>query len=370
MIPIKVPFLGANDTEGVLLEWAVQAGAAVAVGTTLCSVETTKAVIEVAAEAEGLAHPVVEAGGQVTVSQPIGLIADHPVDDARAALAALTSAGAAPATGATRKAELLLARHGLTVEDARAHAGGGRVTEEAANAAIAARRTEDARRGFRTVERIGIIGGGSGGGALIVIDSLMRSGQARAIAVFDRDPALHGREILGVPVVGDSSLAAHWCQEGRIDAVVIAFNRDLAQRQATFEALEREGARFCNVIDSTAELRTGVALGRGNVILGRAYIGACASMCDNNFISGGVWLEHGNRLGSHCAFGPGVATSGNVTIGDRVRFGTGIFVEPGIGIGDDAVLASGAIVTDHVPPGRVLRVDYAQSLHPSSKRAR
>jgi sugar O-acyltransferase (sialic acid O-acetyltransferase NeuD family) len=297
-------------------------------------------------------------------------VADHPVDDARAALAALTSAGAAPATGATRKAELLLARHGLTVEDARAHAGGGRVTEEAANAAIAARRTEDARRGFRTVERIGIIGGGSGGGALIVIDSLMRSGQARAIAVFDRDPALHGREILGVPVVGDSSLAAHWCQEGRIDAVVIAFNRDLAQRQATFEALEREGARFCNVIDSTAELRTGVALGRGNVILGRAYIGACASMCDNNFISGGVWLEHGNRLGSHCAFGPGVATSGNVTIGDRVRFGTGIFVEPGIGIGDDAVLASGAIVTDHVPPGRVLRVDYAQSLHPSSKRAR
>jgi len=366
MTPIRVPFLGANDSEGILLAWTVDSGSQVSAGHPICTVETTKTVIEVAADVDGIVHPTVLAGSRVAVGDAIGIIAADTVADPATVLATIdrpSDAGSPPAR-ATRKAAMLLSRHGLTEDDAAPFASDGRVTEEIALAAIAHRRREDGRRGFGPVERIGVVGSVSGGGALIVIDSLLRGGKARAAAVFDRDPATHGREILGVPVVGDSAMAAEWCREGRIDAIVLAFNRDLVERQRMFEQLDRDGARFCNIIDPTAEVRSGVRLGRGNVLLGRVYLGACCELGDNNFISGGVWLEHGNRVGSHCAFGPGVATSGNVTIGDRVRFGTGIFLEPGLRIGDDAVVASGAIVTGDIPDRHVLRVDYAQSLHP------
>ena len=50
---IRVPFLGVNDTECVLIRWEVDAGTRVTKGTTICSVETTKSVIEIEAEVEG-----------------------------------------------------------------------------------------------------------------------------------------------------------------------------------------------------------------------------------------------------------------------------------------------------------------------------
>ena len=60
-------------------------------------------------------------------------------------------------------------------------------------------------------------------------------------------------------------------------------------------------------------------------------------------------------LGSHCAFGPGVVTSGNVTIGNGIRFGTGIFIEPLISIGDGSVIASGSVITKDVPPDTTVK---------------
>ena len=103
------------------------------------------------------------------------------------------------------------------------------------------------------------------------------------------------------------------------------------------------------MIDPSVDMRSSVTLGVGNVILGHAYIGPCSSIGDNNFISAHVSLEHGNVLTSHCAFGPAVYTSGNVTIGSNVRFGTGIFVEPNVSIGSRAIIGSGQTIVADVP---------------------
>ena len=61
-----------------------------------------------------------------------------------------------------------------------------------------------ARIGVGGMERIGIIGRVSGGGALILIDSILKSGRQRAVCIFDKSLEFINKEILGVPVVGDS----------------------------------------------------------------------------------------------------------------------------------------------------------------------
>jgi len=356
----RVPFLGTNDVECEVVAWKVDEGTPVKKGFTICVVETTKTAMDIEAPEDGLVHRLAAVGERLAVGAPLALLSTERVPDARAIVAELQSKEniKAPMGNITRKAELLLARHAIPIEEIRRFAGDARISEQIIEDFLAAQAVSRRRHGFVNLERIGIVGGVSGGGALIVVDALRRQAEASAVAIFDRAAQFHGSEVLGVPVVGSTDLVVKWFAEKRLDAVVIAFNRNLEDRARVFLELQSAGVKFCNVIDPTAELRSGVQIGTGNVILGRVYIGACSEIGNNNFISGGVWLEHGNRLGNHCGFGPGVATSGNVWIGNQVRFGTGIFIEPGLRVGDRAIVASGAILTADVADDHVVRVEY------------
>lgn len=367
---VKIPFLGVNDTECKLVEWRVQNGSTVHAGQVVAIVETTKAVVDVEVTAEGLLFRVVDEGTRVPVGGSLGIVSGGEIltdphaevlrleQEEHTALAAAVSSE----VSITKKAQALIAKHGLAEDDIRPLAKDGRISEETVQRYLSTRGELDFRRGFLERERVGVVGGVSGGGALITIESVLSSGLQQPVAVFDQDPTFHGKSILGVPIVGDVNELLSWHTSNRLDAVVIAFNRNLSERARVFEDLAKRSVRFTNVIDRTVQLRYGVKVGVGNVILGATYIGACSTIGDNNFISANVHLEHGNQLGSHCGFGPGVFTSGNVTMGSRIRFATGVFVEPSVRIADDCVVASGSIITADVGAGTVVRARYQQSM--------
>ena len=205
------------------------------------------------------------------------------------------------------------------------------------------------------IERIGILGGVSGGGALIIIDAILRNSNQIAVGIFDNDSSNHGQEVLGVPIVGNIESLLKAVENGKIDSVVIAFNRNLEERSLVFNDLKEKGVLFTNVIDPSVEIRTGVEIGEGNVILAKTYIAACTKIGDNNFISSNICIEHGNIIGSHNAFGPGVFTSGNVIVKDRIRFGTGVFVEPNISIGQGVTLGSFVLIDRDIEDNVVLK---------------
>lgn len=351
---VKIPFLGANDTEAELLDWIVQSGTAVREGDGLCILETTKATIEVSANTSGYFFHAAEEGATVTEGTIIGYIdaaIDFDVANYEKAIAEVASDTPTP----TKKAELLMARHGITPEDLRPfHELGTRIGEKNVQAYLEQKKRADRRIGRSAITRVAILGGASGGGALIVIDALRRLADYQAVRIYEQDARFHGTDVLGVPVVGTMDQLANDQATGLFNEVVIAFNRNLEERDRVFRELKIKGYSFANVIDPSVTLRSQVRLGVGNVILANTYIGACSEIGDNNFISANVALEHGNILGDSCAFGPGVFTSGNVTIGDRVRFGTGVFVEPTVTIGSDAVIGSGNTVISDVRPAAML----------------
>ncbi len=368
---IEVPFIGVNDTQCQVSSWEITGNERVKKGTIICILETTKTTIDVEAESEGYFYLIPAIGATVNVGQPLCLFStEKETGDINEI--ARTLAGDAPVAeavsagnGFTKKAQLLLEKHQISADIFQhLHPPDKKITEGDILNYIEGTQKNNKRKGIMDLERVAIIGGAAGGGALILIDSLFSAKDKTPACIFDRDENFHGKQILGVPVVGSIDQLDHYLKEGKIDSVVIAFNRNLPERTRVFEALKAKGVRFTNVIDPDARIRSGVTVGVGNVILANTYIGACSEIGDNNFISANVFLEHGNILGNGNAFGPGVFTSGNVTIGSGIRFGTGIFIEPNVSIGDNAVIASGAVLTENVDKDTVVRVTRNHQFKP------
>lgn len=360
---IKVPFMGANDRSCDLIEWAVKSGETVKKGQAIAVVETTKAMIEIEADCGGIIYPISKVGDQLQVSQSIGLISDQFLSDPDADFVLLADTEArslslkGPSTllKITKKAELILQKNNLNPSDVLSELGVQSLNEEIVNKYLLTRTQRSVAKtdGASVCERVGIIG--CGGAANLIVDSLLRTPNKRPVALFDRNDALHGTYQMGVQVVGGQDLIKEMLERNELDALVIAFNSDLQERKRQFEKLMSEGVPFTNVIDPSVELRSGVTMGVGNVILGRGYLGTLTSLGDNNFISANVCLEHENILGSHCGFGPGVMSSGHVRMGDCIRFGIGVLMEPFVSIGDYAVVASGCTLRTDVPSNSIVK---------------
>lgn len=351
---IWTPKLGANDTSGQLVQWFAEAGTQVSSGALLCELETTKATLEVVSPGQGFFFPLFEVGSAVEEGRALAVLTDEENFD----VSAWSREGAIRSAGytlePTRKAQLLLDKHGLEAADLPAPLG-PRLSEADVEVFLRDQSSTANRIGLGFSPRLAILGGVSGGGALIVIDAVRRMSDIVPSAIYDHNRAYKGQHILGVPILGsvEDCLDRDYA-DGVFDCLVIAFNRDLSARHTLFVDLVERGYRFINVVDPSVDLRSGVELGSGNVVLGHSYIGACSKIGDNNFLSAGVSIEHGNLLGDSCSFGPGVFTSGNVTIGDRVRFGTGIHIEPGLEVGSDAVIGSGQTLISSIEAGKLL----------------
>lgn len=116
MFDIRVPKLNSNDGSYVLVEWLRESGSLVRAGEAVALVETSKAMAELHAEADGFLHHVAEAGAEAPVGGLIGY--QFATEGERLEFVA---AGRSPGTGEagptlTRPARVLAERHGIPVE--------------------------------------------------------------------------------------------------------------------------------------------------------------------------------------------------------------------------------------------------------------
>ena len=370
---VLLPRISPNEDAAIIIEWTKSEGDYVRAGEVVCAAETTKSLFDVEAEAEGYLFILMQAGAEAAVGQPLAVISSDQ-DDTREAIHAWIASTASPSaspsdTGAertwTQKAELLARRHGIDL--AQVPSSGGRIGESdvlaylesrAGRPAAAAQEHRDIVDGrYQTgrVDRLLIVGGGDG--AVQLLDAIFKSGKQRAVAILDDNASLHGKTIMGVPVVGpiQEDLVAGMLERDEFDHAVISISTLIPLRRRIFEQLTHRGVPFANVIHPTACIGANVSIGRGNVILGFCHIGACATIGDNNFLSAYVSIEHHNEIANHCSYGPAVVASSRVKVGDCTRFGTGVFMEPKISIGANSVIGSGCILRGNVPADSVVR---------------
>lgn len=379
---ISAPAVSANEDMVVLAVWHKADGEFVKRGDPLCSVETTKATVDVEAEADGFLHRLAETGSEIRIGAPIAALTDSADEDVAGLMA--DGGGKEAVRRWTKKAAVVAKRLGIDIETLAENHDGGTITEAhvlAAQPTAAPRPTADETprptadgahdllddvHPANRPERILLLGGGAGAGAMTV-DVLARIHTQRAVGILDGNPATHGKTVGGVPVLGPLEQADALWKGGFFDSAMILFTQDIEERAAVFEALKATGIRFANIIDSTVDIRAGTALGEGNLIMANVYFSTAVTIGDNNFFASHCCVEHHSRIGSHCAFGPRTTTSGGVTIGDRVKTGMAVAIEPYVTIGGNSLIASGCVITTDVPPDSIVKAQVSHSVRPRGK---
>ncbi len=363
---VRMPSLNANEDQAVIVNWCIEDGAPVSRGEEVCIVETTKATYDVTAESDGFLRHLVEIDQVVKNNQPVAIITATQDEDYAAALAFLEKTESVTTDRRwTKKAELVAKKLGLDMSVLAAKFP-DRVISEAD--VLASNKPafegndllEDAYPSLRPL-RILLIGGGAGGGS-VTLDAISRVQHQRAVGILDNNTALHGKSMMGVPILGPNSMAAELWEKGVFDAAIICITGNIADRTAIFENMRGKGIRFANVIDPSTVVKSYVSMGEGNLIMGNGYLAPSCVLGDNNFLASHTCIEHHTKVGSHCTFGPRSTTSGAVTIGDRVKFGMGVLVEPYLTIGDNCLIPSGCVLTNNLPPNSVVKMQFSQTI--------
>ncbi len=361
--------LNVNDDVVTLIRWVKPEGSFVHKGEPIAVLETTKATFELESEHAGYLRAFVAEGITVGVGEFLGAICEtadeQPQRPTAPAVAVAVSSGLPRKV--TKKAEIAARKAGLDLGKlALEIPGEGAITESEIQAYLThsgARKSAGSSADVRDVvddvypanrqQRLLLIGGGLG--AVQLLDSLSRVENQRATVIVDDNPELHGKTLMGVPVLGGlADIEAMFAQK-LFDAAVVSVGSNIGFRQRMFEKLTQLHIPMGNVIDPSARVQRNAVLGTGNVILAYCHIGSCAVIGNGNLLSSFVDIEHHCSLGDFCTFGPGVMMSALVKIGNGVKFGTGVFIEPKITIGSNSIIGSGVILVGNIPDNSIVK---------------
>ncbi|MGB6429965.1 MAG: biotin/lipoyl-containing protein [Candidatus Acidiferrales bacterium] len=370
--------VNVNDDTVILTRWVKPEGSLVHKGEPIAVIETTKATFDLESEHAGYLRAFAADGATVAVGEILGAICETADErpEKPVAPAPVIAAGGAASRKVTKKAEIAARKAGLDLEKLIAEIPGtGAVTEAeirdylahrgsrtAAAPRLDARDLVDDAYPQNRQQRLLLIGGGLG--AVQLLDSLTRVENQRATAIVDDNADLHGKTVMGVPVLGGQNDIEGLFARKLFDAAVVSVSTSVAFRQRMFENLAQLKIPMANVIDPSARVQRNAALGTGNVILAYCHVGSCAVIGNGNFLSPFVDVEHHCAVGDFCTFGPGVMMSSLVNIGNGVKFGTGVFIEPKITIGSNSIIGSGAILVGNIPENSIVKTTMGYTVRP------
>lgn len=207
-----------------------------------------------------------------------------------------------------------------------------------------------------SAERILIIGGGNG--AEVIIAMLSSDPNKVVVGVTDSNKEKHGKEILGVKILGDDDLIPQLKEDEKFDSLIISITEFMTIRRKIYEKFSKQ-YQFTNVVHPSTIIDPGVKIGTGNVICANAHIGTSTLIGNNNFIGAMANVDHHNVLGSNCLIAPYSSTCGSVSIGDNTIIGTGVNIKNHINIGNDVLITSGSVIIRNVKDNEKIKNKYA-----------
>jgi len=202
---------------------------------------------------------------------------------------------------------------------------------------------------------------GAGGHAKVVADAL-RARDEPVMGFTDRDPAKHGTQVLGMPVLGDDDFITARSPDSVRLANGIGSVRLPTARRTVYLRFTQLGYSFVTVVHPAAVVSASVELGDGVQIMAGAVIQPGARIGANSLINTAAVLDHDCTIGAHCHLAPGCVLSGGIVVGDECHIGTGASVLHGVRIGARTVVGAGAAVVSDSAGGGTLAGVPARNL--------
>jgi sugar O-acyltransferase (sialic acid O-acetyltransferase NeuD family) len=180
---------------------------------------------------------------------------------------------------------------------------------------------------------------GIGGHAKVVIATLQAAGY-RVVEAYDDDPALWGRQILGVPVTGPlSSIGATHHR------AVIGFG-DNGLRQKVASSLP---LKWLTVVHPSATVHPSARLGVGTVVFAGAVVQPDVRIGQHVILNTTASVDHDCVLGDFVHISPGAHLSGSVHVGDGAFLGIASAAIPHVSIGAWTTVGAGGVVVRDLP---------------------
>jgi sugar O-acyltransferase (sialic acid O-acetyltransferase NeuD family) len=198
------------------------------------------------------------------------------------------------------------------------------------------------------METVWVIGGG--GHAKVVIATLLAAGDFAIAGILDDDPRRRGDRVLGVDIVGDTSLEtlARW----GVGCAVIAIGSNRTREQVAERCAGR--VAWAAVVHPRAYVAPGASLGAGTVVFAGAIVQPDTVIGRHAILNTGCSVDHDGHVGDFAHIAPGARLAGGVTVGTGSLVGLGAVVLPGRSVGAWATVGAGSVVTSDVPDGTVV----------------
>ena len=343
--PITVPLLNANEPEARLVDVHVADGQRVEAGAILFTIETTKAASDVEAPTAGFVRMLAAEGDTVSVGDLLAYLTEtadealpisapvsvHPVDSLAGDLRI------------TKPARALAETLGLDLDSLPTD----RLLTEAAIREIAAARQPIDLPDYGNDH---ILIYGAGGHAKAVMEMVQAIGAHRIAGILDDNPALAGKSVLGIPVLGGRGLLALLREKGlMLAANGVGGILDIAVRVRLFELQESAGFSFPALAHPRATVEASVSLSDGVQVFANAYVGSSALLHPRCMINTGAIVSHDCEIGRYTHIAPGAMLAGHVHVGERSLVGMGVTTAIGIKIGNGVRIGNGAVVYADVP---------------------
>lgn len=196
---------------------------------------------------------------------------------------------------------------------------------------------------------------GGGGHAKVVIEALRAEGRLEPAAIVDADPVRKGRQIYGVPIVGEDSELPALLASGVTFAVAgVGGVGDNAPRRRLMENAAQAGFSLAGVIHPSALVSPSARLGASVQVLTAAVIGPDAVLADGVVVNTRAVVEHDCQVGEYAHIATGAVLAGGVRVSAMAHIGAGATVRQKISIGPGAVVGAGAVVVRDVEAGQVV----------------
>ena len=207
--------------------------------------------------------------------------------------------------------------------------------------------------GQQGVEALVVIGsGGFGRETAEVVRAVNAASPTWDLLGFlDDDPALHGKEVDGIPVLGPIDDAQSF-GGGRF-VVCTGHPGNYFSRKRIVQRLGLPAVRYATIVHPTAALPTTMVLGVGSVLLANVVATAGVRIGSHVAVMPGVVFTHDDIAEDYTTFGAGVRLAGRVHVKEGAYVGSGALVREDRTIGAWALVGMGAVVTKDIPQGEV-----------------
>ncbi|NRA65139.1 MAG: NeuD/PglB/VioB family sugar acetyltransferase [Pseudobacteriovorax sp.] len=192
---------------------------------------------------------------------------------------------------------------------------------------------------------------GAGGNSVDILETILDINHSmgktvfRPIGFFDDNPALHGKEFSGFPVLG--KLVDLKGYDGDLVFAIGSPNNHM-RRHSIFESLEISKKRFPSIVHPSSYASRSAKLGDGVVVLQQVCIASSVELASFVMVLPQTVVSHGVKVGDFTLIAGGVSISGDCRVSNNCYIGTGSSLRGSVEVGSHSMVGMGSVVLSHV----------------------